>query len=379
MSYRSFVKRPPVQVKKDDADIIWRYDMRKELGVAPHAHTHAAGSLLVAGDILYCSTFNGQTYDHVEVPVPKAPTLIALNRKIAERPDATPDTILVGEEDSGLSKRILHGTWSSPSFGAVCDRGTVFFGGPDGFCYAFDTRAVKDADGFSLLPEIWRYDCNPPHYRFEDGDTSKPVKYSVQGKGPSEIIAAPVYHRGRVYVAIGQDPEHGEGVGNFSCIDATTGRKIWDYRIHRSMSTCSIVNGLVYIADYSGYVHCLRAADGTLMWRYDTQTELWGSTLVADDKVYVGNGDGVLTVISARMMRKLVADLGAPLDIAIKKRKLVVTLPDKRTTVFARDRIGEFVQKIEFDDRIDSSPVAAQGVLYITTQRHLYAIKDRGE
>ena len=32
-------------------------------------------------------------------------------------------------------------------------------------------------------------------------------------EGPSEINATPVFYKNRVYVAIGQDPEHGEGVG----------------------------------------------------------------------------------------------------------------------------------------------------------------------
>ena len=32
--------------------------------------------------------------------------------------------------------------------------------------------------------------------------------------GPSEINATPVFYKNRVYVAVGQDPEHGEGVGD---------------------------------------------------------------------------------------------------------------------------------------------------------------------
>ena len=74
----------------------------------------------------------------------------------------------------------------------------------------------------------------------------KPIKYPA-AEGPSEINATPVFWKNRVYVAIGQDPEHGEGVGILTCIDATktgditqTG-KIWSYdKIHRSISTVSI-------------------------------------------------------------------------------------------------------------------------------------------
>ncbi len=45
-----------------------------------------------------------------------------------------------------------------------------------------------------------------------------------------------MFYKNRIYVAVGQDPEHGEGVGNLTCIDATkTGdvtktAKIWSLR-----------------------------------------------------------------------------------------------------------------------------------------------------
>ena len=31
---------------------------------------------------------------------------------------------------------------------------------------------------------------------------------------------------------------------------------------------------------------------GELYWKHDTMSHIWGSTLVADGKVYVGNEDG---------------------------------------------------------------------------------------
>ena len=101
---------------------------------------------------------------------------------------------------------------------------------------------MKDKEGISVLKEIWRFDCNPPIYRKKNG---LPVKYATR-EGPSEIIATPVVYKGRIYVAIGQDPEHGEGAGNLSCIDAsktgdiTTSGRVWTYdKISRSISTAS--------------------------------------------------------------------------------------------------------------------------------------------
>jgi len=54
----------------------------------------------------------------------------------------------------------------------------------------------------------------------------------------SEINATPVFWKNRIYIATGQDPEHGEGVGHLVCIDATktgdvtSSATIWSYKRH---------------------------------------------------------------------------------------------------------------------------------------------------
>ena len=372
MAHRGTTPLPPVDVKKTDADIIWRYDMRKELGVYPHNIT--SSSILVVGDILYCSTSNGVTYDHTDIPVPKAPALIALDRKLAEDPNADPAKILVGEEGSGLSTRILHGNWTSPCWGEVGGKGILLYGGPDGLCYGFDPTPVKDEDGFGVFPELWRFDCNPATYRFKDGDRSRPIKYATP-EGPSEVIATPVFYKGRLYTGIGQDPEHGEGAGNFSCIDAATGRKVWDYRINRTLSTCSIADDLVYVADHSGFLYCFDANDGTLYWKYDTLSLIWASTLVTDGKVFIGNEDGDMTVVDTARMKALADELGAPLFVESEKEGLVVTRPNDTTKIITGDERKKYVNVASFGKPIYLSPIVADGVLYIGTMTHLYAIK----
>ena len=54
--------KAPVEVGKSDGDIIWRYDMREELGVFPHNIT--SSSVLIVGDRLYANTSNGQDWSH---------------------------------------------------------------------------------------------------------------------------------------------------------------------------------------------------------------------------------------------------------------------------------------------------------------------------
>jgi outer membrane protein assembly factor BamB len=193
---------------------------------------------------------------------------------------------------------------------------------------------VKEED-INYLKKVWWYDCNPPE--------RKKFKYP-DAEGPSEINSTPVFWKNRVYVAVGQDPEHGEGVGNLTCIDATktgditkTGR-IWSYdKIHRSISTVSITpEGLLFVADFSGYLHCFDAETGELYWRHDLKAHIWGSTLVADGKVYIGDEDGDVAVFAASKEKKLLSEvnLGAPAY---------------------------------------STPVVANGVLYIASNSHLFA------
>jgi len=63
---------------------------------------------------------------------------------------------------------------------------------------------------------IWKFDAVLDEYKHDkDG---KPIKYPAP-EGKSEIIATPVYFKDKIYVAVGQDPEHGEGVGRLMCID----------------------------------------------------------------------------------------------------------------------------------------------------------------
>lgn len=320
--------KPPIEIGPRDADVIWRFDMR-ELMVFPHNVT--SSSALVIGDRVYANTSNGVEWSHVEIPAPQAPTLIVLDKQTGE---------LIGEEASKIGTRLYHGNWSSPGAGEIDGNQIIVFGAGDGYCYGFDAEPVLDDGDFPVLTERWRFDCNPPDYKVKAG---KKIKYATHD-GPSEIIATPVFYEERVYVAIGQDPEHGEGIGALSCIDASqrgdisSSGLLWRYTgINRAISTVSISGGLVYAADYAGNVHCLDAETGKLIWQHDTLAHIWGSTLVADGKVFIGTEDGILTVLKASKEKEVLAE-------------------------------------IEFSGPIYSSPVVANQTLYVTTPTHLYAI-----
>jgi outer membrane protein assembly factor BamB len=322
-AYGAVPGKPAVEPGPLDADILWVFDMRTELGVVPH--NIASSAPLVVGDRVYVATSNGRDNSGLYTPSPFAPSLAVLDKKTGT---------LLGEEASGIGQRLFHGGWSSPAFGEIGGRGRVFFGGGDGFCYAFDPEPVPGPDGRGVLKEAWRFDCNPPGHTVKDG---KPIAYS-DAEGPSEIIATPVFHRGRVHVAVGQDPEQGDGVGALQCLDAATGAPVWtNAKIRRSLSTVAVSDGLLFIAEFAGYVRCLDAATGAEQWSHDMKATVWGSPLVADGKVYIGDSDGDLVVFAVAKEKKVLAE-------------------------------------VSFNGAIESAPVAANGVLYVATPAHLYAI-----
>jgi len=328
--------KPKAKIGPKDADIIWRYDMMDELGVFPHNASNC--SVLVIGDMVYVCTSNGQDWTHTNIPSPNSPSFIALNKNTGQ---------LAGEDDAKIGPHIFHGQWTSPSAGLVNGKQEIFFGGGDGICYAFDSKPVKEGDS-SYLKKTWWFDCNPPEHKVDkDG---KPYKYP-HADGPSEINATPVFYKNRIYVAVGQDPEHGEGVGNLTCIDATKSgdvtknAKIWSYdKIHRSISTVSIdpATGLLFVADFSGFVHCLDAETGQLYWTHDMKAHIWGSTMVADGKVYVGDEDGAFVVLAAT------------------KEKKVISETDLGVAVY-------------------STPIIANGVIYVGSNTQLYAFYDESK
>jgi outer membrane protein assembly factor BamB len=356
--------QPPVAPQPGDGDILWQFDMLNKLPVFPH--DAASCSPLVYGNCVYVCTANGTNDGKPEMPL--SPSLIALDKR---------DGRLVAVENEKISSRVFHGQWSSPSLGQVDGKALVFFGAGDGLCYAFEaiTRPEGDSPIFAAngsilrgdvdlaakigtvpsLRRVWSFDCNPPERRFRDG---KPVDYYEGDKredrgnrndwkylGLDEIIGTPVFYKNRVYVSVGRDPLHGINTkGGLFCIDAaksgdiTAGGAIWSYTdVGRSLSTVSIADGLLYLADNAGRVHCLDADTGKPYWVYDARADIWSSTLVADGKVYVGT-----------------------------RRNFCVLAAGKEKKLLAEIRLGSQVR---------STPTVSDGVLFVASQRYLWAMK----
>ena len=264
-----------------DADVIWSFDMMEQVGSYPHNMSNS--SPVVWGDLVYLSTSNGQDESHVNIPSPRAPAIIALNK----------NTGALVWEDNSVEDRILHGQWSTPTVGRIGGVLQAVSAQGDGWVRGYEADTGK---------KLWEFDTNP--------------KNAVWPRTRNELIATPVIYEDRVYIANGQDPEHGEGTGHFYAIDATKRGDItqsglvWHFdKIRRSISTAAIADGLVYIADFSGYFHCLDAKTGQLHWTHDVLAAVWASPLLVDGKVYLADEDGDVIIMAHSKDKKVLAEI----------------------------------------------------------------------
>jgi outer membrane protein assembly factor BamB len=274
------------------ADIVWELDMCARLGVFPHEASNS--EVLPVGDLLMVSTSNGQNEGHSGVPSPRAPSLIAVNKNSGE----------VVWRAIGAGDQVLHGQWSSPVAADVNGRIQVLFGGGDGWLRAYDAASGR---------EVWRFDGNPKDARW----LPRP---GVLSRG--FIIASPVFADGRVFIAMGQSPGHGNGPSFVYAIspngqgDVTGSRLLWTSReVGRVVGTPIVKDGLLYIGDLGGTVHCLDVATGAQVWKYETNEAIWGCLLLAGDRLYVGTVEGNMTVLRAGRRKELLAqmEMDAPL------------------------------------------------------------------
>ncbi|NJM54043.1 MAG: PQQ-binding-like beta-propeller repeat protein, partial [Blastocatellia bacterium] len=105
---------------------------------------------------------------------------------------------------------------------------------------------------------------------------------------------------------------------------------------------------LLYIADFSGLVHCLDAMTGKAHWTYDMFAASWGSPLIVDGKVYIGDEDGDVAVFRH----------SADPNVAMKEE--------------FGDRVPYYAE-INMQNSVYSTPIVANNVLYIANRTHLFA------
>lgn len=318
------------EVSLKDADIIWSYDMRMELGISPHDSPHA--SILIDGDYLYLNTCNGVDHHHQETRSLEAPSLVALDKKTGR---------LVARDNEHFGPRIFHNAWSSPALGIVKGKKMIFFPGPDGILYGFEALSQSDSrEQVQYLKQIWKFDCGP-------GTPKEDIHTYLRNReeSPVTFMGMPVFYKDRIYITGGGDIWWGKEEAWLKCIDATKkgditkNGEIWTSMLAKhTAATPAISNGRIYVTDCGKNLHCIDAENGNSYWTHSLWKDSWSSALVADQKVYVGSRGSDFWILEE----------GNELNV---------------------------MDSIKLDSPIHSTPVAVNGVLYISTMKMLYAVK----
>jgi outer membrane protein assembly factor BamB len=353
-------------VEELEADVIWKLNMMNELKVSQH--NMCSCSVTAVGDYLFVNTGNGVDEGHIALPQVKAPSFICLNRNTGK----------VLWTDNSPGGNVLHGQWSSPGYGVFNDQAQVLFAGGDGWLYSFDPAG--DAGKSKLL---WKFDANP-----------KESKYELGGRATrNHLIGTPVVYDKLIYIAVGEDPEHGEGPGHLWCIDpnkrgdvspelvfnssapsipiapkrikASEKEKgdftkenpntaaLWHYTsfdanmnkkddfeevMHRTIGTVAIKDNLLFVVDFSGVVHCVDAKTGKQHWTHDTLDASWGSPLIVEGHVYCGTENG---------------------DVKI----------------FELSKVKKIISEVSMENSVYSTPIVANNTLFVSNKDALFAIK----
>jgi outer membrane protein assembly factor BamB len=317
--------------------VLWTCDLMKTYNVYPYYVAFC--SPLVAGDLVYVVTGNARAGGESDKPVPepKAPSFVAVNKK-----DGT-----VAWHDNAPGENVMEGAWASPAYAEVKGKGQVIFPGGDGWLYAFAAGKEKKL--------LWKFDCNP-----------KGSEFRTDSRGTRNYILTPVVHEGRVYAAVGQQPDNGPGAGHLWCVDATkTGDVsaelekgkpnpnsglVWhyggaapkgserDWLFGRSISACAVHEGLAYAAEWEGLLHCLDARTGRQHWEEDFKANVWASPLWAGGRVYLPDDAG-------------------------------------NVRIFRHGKEKKVLPPVDMEAGIKAAPVVANGVLYVTTDKRLFAIR----
>ena len=332
-----------------DADILWKFDLVSDAGIWPHDAAHS--SILIHGDQLYLNTASGVDNTHKRVRAPDAPSLVVLDKTTGK---------LLARDDEHIALNVFHNTWASPSLGKVNGRELIFFCGGNGVVYAFEpfrSRRGDEADrpttfkdrlltsaatnAVATLKKVFQFDFDPTAPK-----TDVHKFNSNRREGPSNLYGMPAFVADRLYVAGGGDIWWGKNEAWLKCLDATktgditTNSLVWSYPLEKHvMSTPAVHNGLVFIADCGRTFHCVDARTGKPHWTHAIQGEVWASPLVADGKVYLGTRSGNFYVFAAGKEKKVLSEM-------------------------------------ELVTPISATTTAANGVLYVATMTHLYAVQN---
>ncbi len=227
--------------------VIWQHSMGEEYGRIS-GYGGRVTSPVVDEDLAILGMCNGSWGDQAK----PANRYMAFNKLTG--------TVVWISEPAGF-----RGTYySAPIIATIGGERLLIAGAADGSVFALKVRTGE---------VVWRY-----------------TKFSI-----SPINSSPVVAGNLVYIGHGEESQGTSAQGRVVCLDASQVEKgapklVWQKDgIHARYASPIIHDGKLYMPDDGGLLYCLDAKTGKIIWehRYG-RGEIRGSPVLADGKIYVG-------------------------------------------------------------------------------------------
>lgn len=202
---------------------------------------------------------------------PGVPThIVALNKRSGETVWDTPEA---GKNDQ------LYGSWSTPVIFRAGDHDEFALSMP-GELKGYDPLTGK---------ELWR--C----------EGLGPSNYPDTAIGPDVLIGVSGFRKSMLAVRMG-----GRG-------DITKTHQLWHVEETEQRIGSGVVHeGYLYVSNATGIAECIDIMTGKTIWKERLGGDLWGSILLAGDRLYVSNTQGEVFILAASPQFELIAsnDMG---------------------------------------------------------------------
>jgi outer membrane protein assembly factor BamB len=197
---------------------------------------------------------------------PGEPThIVALDKRTGE---TVWDAAETGKNDK------LYGSWSTPVIYRAGDHDEFALSMP-GELKGYDPLTGK---------ELWR--C----------DGLGPSNYPDTAIGDGLLIGVSGFQKSMMAVRMG-----GRG-------DITATHRLWHVeKTQQRIGSGVVRDGYLYVANAPGICECIEVNTGETVWKERLGGDLWGSILLAGDRMYVSNKQGEVFVLAARSKFELIA------------------------------------------------------------------------
>jgi len=230
---------------------------------------------------------------------PGEPThIIALDKRTGKTVWDTPE--------KGINDK-LYGSWSTPVIYRAGDHDEFALSMP-GTLKGYDPLTGK---------ELWK--C----------DGLGPSNYPDTAVGDGVLIGVSGFQKSMLAVRMG-----GRG-------DITREQRLWHVeRTQQRIGSAVVRDGHLYVSNAPGIAECIEIQTGKTVWKERLGGNLWGSMMLAGDRLYVSNTQGEVFILAASPQYRLIA-------------------------------------KNDMQEHIKASLAPSDGQLFVRTYEHLYCLGQR--